>query len=71
MNEIQHVQCSTAEIAEEQAKNEVRREVISWVEQGQVSEKAETRGKAREVLVVRSMFDPEVFKMRDGLQIFS
>ena len=28
-------------------------------------EKAETRGKAREVLVVHSMFNPEVFKMKD------
>ena len=27
--------------------------------------KAETRGKAREVLVACSMFDPEVFKMKD------
>ena len=25
----------------------------------------ETRGKPREVLVARSMFDPEVFKMKD------
>ena len=51
MNEIQQVQCSTAEIAEEQTMDEVWREVTSWVEQGHVPEKAETRGKAREVLV--------------------
>ena len=67
MNEIQHIQHSTVEIAvEEQAKDEVWREEISWVEQGRVLEKAETRGKAREVLVTCSMFDPAVFKMRDG-----
>ena len=56
---------NTAQIAEEQAKDEVWREVISWVEQVRVPGKAETRGKAREVLVAHSMFDPEVFKMRD------
>ena len=71
MNEIQHVQRGTAEIAEEQAKDEIWREVTSLEEQGQVPEKAETRGKAREVLVARSMFDPEVFKMRDGVLIFT
>ena len=38
VNEIQHVQCSTAEIAEEQEKDEVWSEVISWVEQGRVPE---------------------------------
>ena len=58
VNKIQHIQHSTAEIAEEQAKDEVWSEVISWVEQGQVPKKAETRGKAREVLVACSMFDP-------------
>ena len=31
--------------------------MISWVEQGCVLEKTETRGKAREVLVVHSMYD--------------
>ena len=56
VNEIQHVQCSRAEIAEEQAKDEVRSEVISWVEQGKVLEKAETKGKASVVLVACSMF---------------
>ena len=44
--------------------------MISWVEQGQVPEKAETRGKAWEVMVSHSMFDPEVFKMRDGVLMF-
>ena len=45
MNEIQHIQRSTSEIAEEQAKDEVWREMISWVVQGQVPEKAETEVK--------------------------
>ena len=43
----------------------------SWVEQGCVPEKKETRGKAREVLVVHSMFDPEVFNMKDGVLMFT
>ena len=28
---------------------------------------AETRGKSREVLVARSMLNPEVFKMKEGI----
>ena len=60
-------QRSTVETAEEQAKNEVLSEVISWVEQVRVPEKAETRSKAREVFVACFMFDPEVFNMRDGV----
>ena len=36
-----------------------------------VPEKKETRGKARKVLVANSMFDPEVFKMKDGVLIFT
>ena len=59
------------EVAEKQAKDKVWREVISWVEQGRVPEKKETRGKAREVLVASSMFDPEVFKMKDGVLMFT
>ena len=39
MNEIQHVQCSTAEIAKEQAKDEVWSKAITWVERGGVPEK--------------------------------
>ena len=35
VNEIQHIQCSIMEIAEEQAKDKVWSEVIRWVEQGQ------------------------------------
>ena len=34
VNEIQHIQRSLIEIAEEQAKDKVWSEVISWIEQG-------------------------------------
>ena len=34
VNEIQHIQLSLIEIAEEQAKDKVWSEVISWIEQG-------------------------------------
>ena len=47
-----------AEKEQEQVKDEVWSEVISWMEQGWVPEKAETSIKAREVLVACSMFDP-------------
>ena len=47
VNEIQYIQRSLIEIAEEQAKDKVWSEVISWIEQGQLPEK--TRGKARQV----------------------
>ena len=43
----------------------------SWVERGQLPKKVETRVKAREVLVTRSMFDPAVFKMKDGVLMFT
>ena len=56
VNEIQHIQCSMMEISEEQAKDKVWREVISWVEQGSIMEKMETR----EVLVAHSIFDPTI-----------
>ena len=59
------------EVAEEKAKDKVWREVISWVEQGRVPEKSETRGKAREVLVAHSMLNPKVFKMKDGALMFT
>ena len=49
INEIQHVQRSMAEIAEEQSKEKVWREVIQCVEAGQVREKREIRGKSIEV----------------------
>ena len=71
VNEIQYLQRSTAEIAEEQAEDEVSREVIPWEETGQAPEKAETGGKAREVLIARSMFDPDAFKMRDRVLMFT
>ena len=45
--------------------------MISWIEQEQLQEKTETRGKAREVLVPCSIFDPEVFKMKDGVLMFT
>ena len=50
VNEIQNIQRSMIKIAEEQAKDKVWSKVISWVEQGCVLEKTETRGKAKEVL---------------------
>ena len=39
-----------------EVKDEVWSEVISWITKGKLLEKAETRGKAREVLVARSLF---------------
>ena len=33
-------------------------------------EKTETRGKAQEVLIERSIFDPEVFKMKERVLMF-
>ena len=36
VNEIQHIQQSLIEIAEEQSKDEVWSKVISWVEKGQI-----------------------------------
>ena len=59
VNKIQHIQRSLIEIAEEQTKEKVWSEVISWIEQGRLLEKAWTKGKAREVLVACSMFNPE------------
>ena len=69
VNEIQHIQRSMMEIAEEQTKEKVWSEVISWVEKGQLPEKAETQGKAREVLVARSIFDPAVFKTKWSVNV--
>ena len=71
VNEIQHIQRSMMEVAEEQTKEEVWSEVISWVEKVQLPEKAGTRGKAREVLVAHSIFDPAVFKMKDRVLMFT
>ena len=58
-------------IAEEEAKDKVWSKVISWVEQGLVPEKTETRGKAREILVAFSMFDWKIFKMKDRVLMFT
>ena len=45
--------------------------MISWVEKGQLPKKMETRGKRREVLVACSLFDPAVFKMKDGVLMYT
>ena len=50
LNKIQHIQQSLFEIAEEQSKDKVWSKVINWVEKGQLPEKAETRGKVRELV---------------------
>ena len=71
VNEIQHIQKSMMEVKEKQAKDEVWSEVISWLTKGKLPEKAETRGKAREVLVACSLFNPELFKMQDGVLMFT
>ena len=71
VNKIQHIQWILVEIAEKQSKEEVWSKVISWVEKGQLPEKAETRGKAREVLIAHSIFDPAVFKMKGGVLMFT
>ena len=47
VKEIQYRQQSLIEIAQEQSKDKVWSEVISWEEKRQLPEKAETRGKAR------------------------
>ena len=39
VNEIQHIRCSMIEVAEEEAKDKVWREVIKWVEQGEEGDK--------------------------------
>ena len=71
LNEIQHIQGSMIKISEEQAKDKVWSKVISWVEQGHVQKKTETRGKAKEVLVAISMFDQEIFKIKEGVLMFT
>ena len=55
INEVQHVQQQLSEVAEEQAKDEVWSEVISWVEKGHMPDKLEARGRLREVLAARSL----------------
>ena len=43
INEVQHVQRQLSEVAEEQAKDEVWSEVISWVEKGHMQKQEEGR----------------------------
>ena len=45
--------------------------MISWVEKGHMPDKSEARGRSREVLAARSVFDPTVFKMRDGVLMYT
>ena len=45
--------------------------MISWVVKGQLPEKAEMRGKSREVLAALSLFDPTVFQLIDGVLMFT
>ena len=45
--------------------------MISWVEKVKLPDKVEARGKAREVLIACSMFDPAVFNMKDGVLMFT
>ena len=45
--------------------------VSSWVKKGQLPGKAETRGKASEVLVARFILDPVVCKMKDEVLMFT
>ena len=65
VNEIQHIQQSIIEIAEEQAKDNFGAKWSGWLGQGRVPEKTETRGKLKEVLLTRFMFDLNIFKMKD------
>ena len=55
VHEIKHIQNSLIEIAQEQAKDEVWSEVISWIEQVRLPEKTKTSGKAKGVLVAHSI----------------
>ena len=71
INEVQHVQQKLSEVAEEQAKDEVWSKVIKWVKKGHMPDKSEVRGKLREVLVARSKFNPTLFKMRDGVLVYT
>ena len=71
INEIQHIQQNLGEMAEEQAKDEVWSEVINWVKKGKLPNKVETHGKMKEVLPAHSIFDPSVFKIRDGVLMFT
>ena len=58
-------------MAEEQAKDEVWSEVIKWVNVGHAPDKSEVRGKSREVLIARSKFSPALFKMNNGVLMYT
>ena len=45
--------------------------MISWVKKGKLPNKVETRGKMKEVLAACSVFYPSVFKIRDGVLMFT
>ena len=45
--------------------------MISWITKGKLPEKAEKQSKAREVLTAHSLFNPELFKMQDGVLMYT
>ena len=71
INEVQHIQRQLSEVAEEQANDEVWSEVIKWVRKGHALDKSEVRGKLMEFLVARSQFNPTLFKIRDGVLMYT
>ena len=70
-------ECSRLDPAPKQPQNIVVKKgskatyKVHQKEDPRVPEKAERRSKAREVLVARTMFDLEVFRMRDRVLMFS
>ena len=71
INEVQHVQPQLNKVAEEQAKDEAWSKVIKWVEIGYAPDKSEVKGKSREVLVACSKFSPALFKIRNGVLMYT
>ena len=53
VNEIQHIQQNWGEITEEQAKDEVWKEVISWVEKGKLPDTWEDEGGSRSLICIQ------------------
>ena len=45
--------------------------MFKWVKRGKAPEKVEIRVKMKEIQAPRSLFDPSVFKIRDGILIFT
>ena len=45
--------------------------MIQWVGEGRAPDKSEVRGKSREVLVARSKFSTALFKMNDGVLMYT